>query len=503
MTTLPEANAKFAVDLFKVLATEHQCDNLVFSPVNLTAGLGLLAYASGCEQADQIEKVLHWDEVKECDKPRSRSLGHSTTRLRRAQEKVETCPRPRPRPEPTKPEATCPRPRPRPEPTKPEPTCPRPRPRPEPTRPEPTCPKPRPRPEPEQPKPCDKRRVIHRPAPCPEPEPEPRCPRRDVPCYECEEPEGIHTAFSKILATLNEPSSNYTLSFANKLYGNKDIAFIQKFLYCALKLYLTEVENADLHNAPEEVRRLINLWVEVQTHGKIKDLLPKDSFDCLAQLLLVNALYFKGQWEVKFDKELTEEAPFYPHHADEKECHSVQLMHRKGVYNAGTIDLCNVQVQVVEIPYKNNELTFVLLLPVDCNAEALEQLEDGLSHEHLLDLSCHLKAIEVDLAIPKFSSEKSIEANEYLNLLDLTDHEKADFSGATTTEGVALTQLVHDAAIEIDEEGGEEPEPVPCPKDRRPRREPVEIWADHPFLYYIVHNSTQSIIALGRFAKPE
>nr|XP_028594422.1 serpin B12-like [Podarcis muralis] len=174
MTTLRRANARFAVNLFKNQIIEDPHDNLVVSPVNLTAGLGLLAYASGWEQAAQIEKVLHWDEVKEGDKPRSRSLGQSTTRLRRTQGAGGAKPRPRP-----------------------------------------------------EPKPCDKRRVIHRPAPCPEPEPEPRCPRRDVPCYECEKPEGIHTAFSKILATLNEPSANYTLSFANKLYGNKDIAFIQ------------------------------------------------------------------------------------------------------------------------------------------------------------------------------------------------------------------------------------------------------------------------------------
>lgn len=64
----------------------------------------------------------------------------------------------------------------------------------------------------------------------------------------------------------------------------------------------------------------------------------------------------------------------------------MQLMHRKGVYNAGTIDLCNVQVQVVEIPYKNNELTFVLLLPVDCNAEALEQV-NGLSIPMILSMA--------------------------------------------------------------------------------------------------------------------
>ncbi|XP_033010507.1 serpin B3-like [Lacerta agilis] len=374
MTTLPEANAKFAVDFFHRVAQDLTDNNVLLSPVNLISALGLSAYASGNEQAAEVEK--------------------------------------------------------------------------------------------------------------------------DVPCYECEKPEGIHTAFSKILATLNEPSTNYTLSFANKLYGNKDIAFIQKFIFCALKLYLTEVDGVDLHNAPEEVRRLINLWVEIRTHGKIKDLLPKDSFDCFAQLLLVNALYFKGQWEVKFDKELTEEALFYPYHADEKDSHTVQLMHRKGVYNAGTIDLCDVQVQVLEIPYKNHELSLFVLLPVDCSAEALQQLEAGLSHEHLLDLSCDLKPVEVEVALPKFSLEKRTE-------IDLIDRKKGDFSGATTTENVVLTQFIHNALFEVDEEGGEEAEAVHCPKDRRPHQEPVEFRANHSFVFYVLHKHTQSILVLGRFAKPQ
>ncbi|KAH0617967.1 hypothetical protein JD844_016790 [Phrynosoma platyrhinos] len=325
----------------------------------------------------------------------------------------------------------------------------------------------------------------------------------DVPDYECETPEGVHTAFSKILATLNAPSTNYTLSFANKLYGDHDIAFIQKFIYCALKLYWSEVAEADLKNSPEEVRRIINLWVEIQTHGKIKNLLPKNSFDCLAQLLKVNALYFKGQWQVKFDKELTAEAPFYPHCEDQKNCYTVQLMNRKGVYNTGTFDICDTEIQVLEIPYKENELSLFILLPTDCSPEALEQLEDGLSHEHLLDWSCHLKPEEVDVFIPKFSLERSYYLNEYLDLHDLSDPEKADFSQATTTEGVALTQLVHDAFLEIDEEGGEEAEARRCPRDRRPRREAVQFVADHPFVYFVRHNCTQSVIALGKFSTPE
>uniref|UniRef100_A0ABM5GDC8 Leukocyte elastase inhibitor-like n=1 Tax=Pogona vitticeps TaxID=103695 RepID=A0ABM5GDC8_9SAUR len=481
MATMSEANAKFAIDCFRRLAEEHPCDNLLFSPVNATSALGLLALASGCEQAADIEKVLHWDELKECDGPRkqryltiARSFGPSATRLK-TQEKI-VCPKQRAQPEPA-----CPQQRPRP-----EPICPKPRPCPEPTPPEQRCPKPRPRPEPA----------------CPEPA-QPPCPERNVPEYECETPQGVHTAFSKILAALHAPSTNYALSFANKLYGDHAIAFIQKFIYCALKLYWTDVAGADIHNAPEEVRRIINLWVEVQTHGKIRDLFPKDSFDCLAQLLQVNALYFKGQWDVKFDKELTVEAPFYSHHADARDCQTVLLMNRKGIYNTAMVDICGVEVRVLEVPYKDNEMSFFVLLPTDCSPEALQQLEDSLTHEHLLNWSCQLKPAEVDVFIPKFSLEKSLYAIECLDLPNLQDPEKADFSRATTTEKVALTQLAHDTFIEIDEEGGEEAQPQCCPKDRCPRREAVEVVADHPFLYFIQHNCTQSILALGRFAKPE
>uniref|UniRef100_A0A670IAN4 Serpin domain-containing protein n=1 Tax=Podarcis muralis TaxID=64176 RepID=A0A670IAN4_PODMU len=287
----------------------------------------------------------------------------------------------------------------------------------------------------------------------------------------------VHTAFHRILAELNKPSTSYELSFANRLYGDQSIAFLQKFLYCALKLYLTEVDGADIHNAPEEVRRLINLWAEVQTHGKIQDLLPKDSFDCLAQLLHVNALYFKGQWDVKFDKELTRVDRFY------------------------LTEGCDVQM--LEIPYRNNELSLFILLPRDCDPESLHQLEDGLSYDQLLNWSCILKPEEVEVVIPKFSLEKSVEVNAYLDLSPLTDPEKADLSGATITEGVALTQLVHDTFIEIDEEGGEEAEAPACPKDRRPRQEPKAFLANHPFLYFVLHKCTQSLIAFGKFARPE
>ncbi|KAJ7338470.1 hypothetical protein JRQ81_012348 [Phrynocephalus forsythii] len=411
MTSLPDANAKFAVDLYHQLKEEHPCENILFSPVNATSALSVLAMASGGKQAVKIKKVLHWDELEECHVSSNRSYFEAVTTFGQSLTGAPKC--------------------------------------------------------------------------------------------DCETPKGDHTAFRKILASLNEPSSNYTLSFANKIYGDHAIAFLQKFIYCALTMNWTDVESIDLQNAPEEVRRIINLWVDFQTHGKIKALLPKDALDSLAQLLQVNSLYFKGQWQVRFDEQLTTEAPFYSHDASQRAHRTVSLMNRKGVYNIAVFQIGETEVQVLEIPYKDNALSLFVLLPTDCSHGALQELEDSLTHEHLLDWSGQLKPEEVEVFIPKFSLEKSLYAIEYVDLPDLQDPEKADFSQATTTEKVALTQLVHDTFIEIDEEGGEEVQPPRRPRDRRPHRKAVEVVADHPFLYYILHKPTQSVIALGKFAKPE
>lgn len=106
------------------------------------------------------------------------------------------------------------------------------------------------------------------------------------------------------------------------------------------------------------------------------------------------------------------------------------------------------------------------------------------------------------MAIPKFSSEKTIEANTYY-LPHLTDPDKADLSGATNTRGAVLTHLFHDTFLEIDEEGEEEPDESHSSKGRHlARRSPLQFVANRPFIYYVLHKDTQSLLAFGRFTKP-
>ncbi|NXC20876.1 SPB6 protein, partial [Corythaeola cristata] len=82
------------------------------------------------------------------------------------------------------------------------------------------------------------------------------------------------------------------------------------FIELSQKLYHAGLEQTDFMNAWEDSRKQINGWVEEKTEGKIQNLLAEGILNSLTRLVLVNAIYFKGNWEKQFDKKNTTEMPF-------------------------------------------------------------------------------------------------------------------------------------------------------------------------------------------------
>ncbi|KAG3293751.1 serpin B4-like [Ictidomys tridecemlineatus] len=111
---------------------------------------------------------------------------------------------------------------------------------------------------------------------------------------------------------------------------------------------------------------------------KIKDLFPSKTIDQNTRLVLVNAVYFKGRWDEEFKKELTTEAKFWQNKNLSK---SVQMMAKSGHFNFAFLE--DVQAKILEMPYKGNDLSMVLLLPNE--ADGLQELEDKLTAEKLME----------------------------------------------------------------------------------------------------------------------
>ncbi|NXD76152.1 SPB6 protein, partial [Halcyon senegalensis] len=119
-----------------------------------------------------------------------------------------------------------------------------------------------------------------------------------------------HNEYQSLLSEINDPSTKYILRTANRLYGEKTFEFLSSFIESSQKLYSAGLEQTDFIHAWEDSRKQINGWVEERTEGKIQNLLVKGILDSKTRLVLVNAIYFKGNWEKQFEKGKTAEMPF-------------------------------------------------------------------------------------------------------------------------------------------------------------------------------------------------
>ncbi|XP_050994031.1 leukocyte elastase inhibitor-like isoform X2 [Labeo rohita] len=168
----------------------------------------------------------------------------------------------------------------------------------------------------------------------------------------------VHSHFETLTSNINRPSATYNLKLANRLYGEKTFSFLPEYLVSTLKLYHTELQAVDFIRAFDESRQLINKWVEEQTENKIKDLLKPGVVNELTRLALVNAIYFKGTWMHKFETRNTKEMPFK---INQNESRPVQMMFEQKKFPFRCIQ--EHKLQVLELPYVNEELSMLILLP--------------------------------------------------------------------------------------------------------------------------------------------
>ncbi|XP_067323624.1 serpin B4-like [Anolis sagrei] len=326
----------------------------------------------------------------------------------------------------------------------------------------------------------------------------------DIPVTEaqCDRPGGPHEQFKALLSAINQPTKDYALSIANRLYGSNKYEFLQQYLHCTKELYHAELERVDFENATEEVRKKINSWVESQTNCKIKDLFPSGAIDDDAVLILVNGIYFKGKWKMAFDKKDTHEELFWTNKNQSKQ---VQMMSLEDEFNLSKIK--NPPLQVLELPYHQDELSMFILLPD--NKISPDQFERELTYMTLKEWtsSANMKKQKMKVFIPKFRLEEKYELKPILKAMGMTDMfllGKADLSGMSQNHdrNLLVSKVIHKAYVDVNEEGTEAAaatgvEVVPESAEILP-----EFKANRPFIFFIRHNNTGSILFSGRCSSP-
>ncbi|XP_049421636.1 leukocyte elastase inhibitor-like isoform X2 [Epinephelus fuscoguttatus] len=315
--------------------------------------------------------------------------------------------------------------------------------------------------------------------------------------------ENVHSSFAKLLTAVNKPDDAYALSTANRLYGEKTFEFKEEFLAETQKHYQAELEPVDFIKEYEAARVHINEWVEEQTKGKIKDLLVEGVLDDKTKLVLVNAIYFKGFWNQKFNKDETVDAQFRINKSDTK---PVKMMSQKSEFLFTMVP--DLSFKILEMRYKGEELSMFIFLPNDIEDDTtgLEKLEAQLTYEKFVEWtrSDLMRKTDVKVGLPRFKLEETYDMKNVLvsmGMVDAFDVGKSDFCGLSTATNLVLSKVVHKSFVDVNEEGTEAAAATAASVSVRSL--PPTFVADHPFLFFIRHNSTNSILFAGRYCSPE
>ncbi len=300
-------------------------------------------------------------------------------------------------------------------------------------------------------------------------------------------------------AKTNGKSRGYDLTVANALWGQQGFSFLPEFVQLLKTNYAAGLNEVDFKTDASGARKTINAWVEKQTHDKIKDLIGPGVLTADTRLVLTNAIYFKGDWASPFPKKGTKDEPF---HLSTGRKITTPLMHREGTY--GYME--NGSFQALKLPYVNQELSMIVLLPRE--REGLPALEKSLTPEIIAGCFSKLHHQEVVVSLPKFKVTAQFELSRTLRDMGMKNAfgAGADFSGMTGAKDFVISNVIHKAFVEVNEEGTEAaaatavvmmPSAVAEPKPKPVFR------ADHPFLYFIRHEKSGVILFMGRLNEPK
>ncbi len=319
-----------------------------------------------------------------------------------------------------------------------------------------------------------------------------------------QEQSDLHPAFAKLAARMEEiqDAGEVTLSVANSLWPQQDYPFLEEYMALLEEFYGTSVTPVDYRNATEAARLAINAWVEEKTEEKIKDLIAPDVLDPLTRLVLVNAIYFKGDWKIPFDPDQTDEAPFY---VSGEETVDVLMMFQTGRFSYAEAGV----VKALELPYAGGDISMLILLPREKGR--IDMVEDALADRSgwlwLNEVIRAMRAREVEVYLPRFRLEWGVRSLvPELKALGMDDAfgGDADFSGMDGTGNLLISDVLHKAFVEVNEEGTEAAAATAVIMMEMAMPAPPPVFrADHPFLFLIRENSTGSILFMGRMSRPE
>lgn len=292
----------------------------------------------------------------------------------------------------------------------------------------------------------------------------------------------------------NSPNPDYTLTTINDLWMQQGRSPKQDYLDTVQRYYGGQVTELDFNNRPEPSRQQINQTISEYTKQMIAELLPNGSITSDTSTVLTNAVYFKGDWQSAFNG-----SKDYLFNNIDGTTSTIDMMYQLDSFNYTE----DQQVQVLELPYKGDNLSMLVVLPKSKDKSALQTLVKNLSSTQISQWTDKLEQKEVMLDLPKFTLKQSYKMKPILADMGMpiAFGNQADFSLFNEDLPLSVSDIFHEAVIEVDEKGTVAAAATGSVVTVVSARYEAEFLANHPFMFIIKDNQSDAILFLGQVNK--
>lgn len=276
---------------------------------------------------------------------------------------------------------------------------------------------------------------------------------------------------------------------ANRLWPTQSLRLNPNYLTLSDQAFGARPESLNFANS-DAARKTINAWVAQHTKDKIPELLKPNQVDATTELVLTNALYFKGAWRSPFDKAQTSKADF---HAPES-TFSVPMMSQVGTFGYYEDEA----LQALTMDYSGSTLFMTIVVPR--KADGWRALRDSLTPEMLQTIFTAPEE-KVLARLPRFAVRSNLNVIPAMRSLGIDKaFGSADFSDMA--QGLRISDAMHEAVVEVNEEGTVAAAATAV-MSTRSMSIPKQILADHPFLFTISDGKTGAVLFVGQVVAPE
>lgn len=295
----------------------------------------------------------------------------------------------------------------------------------------------------------------------------------------------------------NPKGAGYALSTANALWVENDYPLLSNYSNDIARNFNGTAKNVDFKGAAEDTRKMINSWVAERTNDKIQEILSPGDISPLTLFIITNAVYFNGNWAHPFDKKLTQIENFT---TGEGKIIEIPMMNNDG-YEFHSNYWETENLQALEIPYKDERISMIILLPKKDNISSFERT---LSLERLAEVRNSLETDLVAISMPKFTFSTKYSLVDCLKGMGLTIPftSEADFSETNGKKNLFINEIQHQAFVNVNEVGTEASAATVMRLKGGDLRVQHAFKADHPFIFIIQDRETGNILFLGRVSDP-